>query len=531
MRNIFNKTIKFVKTRKKLSIVIAIIIIGAIFLVFRGNNSPVNSFVTAKKGSVTQEVSVTGKIKPVDSVDLAFERGGRISSIGASVGDKVNAGMVIASVDTSELYAQILQAQADLQAQKARLRELENGSRPEEISISEAQFESAKITLENARRGVIDALNNSYVSADNAVRNRADKFFSNPRGLNPTLNLIVYEQQLKTDIESSRYFIELNFSTWKSYLDSVTTNKDLYEYTENSFPYLNTIKTMLDKMAIVVNYSGNDSYKTEISLARTEISSAITNIYAAREKLNSAESNYVLAEKNLELKKAGYLPEQIAAQESQVNRADANVRLIQAQISKSSIIAPISGTVTKQDAKVGEIASAFSTIISIMSESAMEIEANVPEVDMVKVSVGNPVKVTIDAIQHETFVGKVTYIDPAETIIDGVVNFKIKVVIETKDPRIKSGLTANLDISTLSKEDVVIIPQYAIIENDEGTFVRKVISTPGSSALANITSGETKTEDVPVNIGLVSSDGMVEILSGLSEGDNVLNIGIKNTSK
>jgi len=526
-RNIFNKTILFIKTRKTLSITIAILSAVLLFVIFRGDGSPVNTFVTATKGTITQEVSVTGKIKPINNVELAFERSGRITNIGANVGDAVNAGKVLATIDTSELYAQVLQAQSELQAQKARLQELENGSRPEEISISEAQFESARISLENARRGVIDALNNAYMSADDSVRNKADKFFNNSKSRNPVLNLMVYEPQTKTDIENLRPMIETNFTAWKTYLNTVNINKDLYEYTENSFPYLNTIKSMLDKMALVVNAMGVDSYKTDISSARTEISSAITNIYTAREKLNTCESNYVLAQKNLELKRAGYLPEQISAQESQVNRADASVRLLQAQISKSSIVAPISGIVTKQDAKVGQIASAFSPIISVMSESAMEIEANVPEVDMVKVSVGNSVKITLDAISNETFTGKITYIDPAETIVDGVVNFKIKAVIETKDTRIKSGLTANLDISTLSKNDALIIPRYAVIENDNGTFVKKVISKPGSSALANMTSGNTKTEEVPVTLGLASSDGMVEIISGLSEGDAVLNVGIK----
>ncbi len=524
---IYNKTILFIKARRALSITLAILLIVLLFVIFRGNGSSVNSFVTVTKGTITQEVSVTGKLKPVDSVDLAFERGGRITNISASVGDTVSAGKVLASIDTSELFAQVMQAQADLQAQKAKLRELENGSRPEEISISEAQFESAQISLENARRGVVDALNNAYTSADDSVRNKADKFFSNPRGRTPTLNLMVYEPQLRTDIENLRPVVESNFSAWKSYLDTVDIHKDLYEYTENSFPYLNTIKSMLDKMAMVVNALGVDSYKTDISSARTEVSSAITNIYSAMEKLNNAESNYVLAQKNLELKKAGYLPEEISAQESQVNRADASIQILQAQIYKSSIVAPISGIVTKQDAKVGEIASTLSPIISIMSESAMEIEANVPEVDMVKVSVGNSVKITLDAIPNETFSGKITYIDPAETIIDGVVNFKIKAVIDTKDTRIKSGLTANLDISTLSKDNTLLLPQYAIIENNNGTFVKKAVSKPGNSTMANMTSGNTKTEEVPVKLGLTSSDGMVEIISGLSEGDAVLNVGIK----
>ena len=143
MRNILSKIVLFIKTRRTLSITLAILVIILLFFIFMGNGSPANTFVAVAKGTITQEVSVTGKIKPVNNVTLAFERSGRITSVGASVGDNVSAGKVLASIDTSELYAQILQAQADLQAQKAKLRELEYGSRREDISISEALFDSA----------------------------------------------------------------------------------------------------------------------------------------------------------------------------------------------------------------------------------------------------------------------------------------------------------------------------------------------------------------------------------------------------
>lgn len=527
LRNILSKIILFIRKHPILNTVLAILIVVALFFIFRGNNSSAESFVEVNKGTITQEVNVTGKMQASSSVELAFERSGRITSVRAKVGDKVLAGQVLASIDISELVAQLIQAQADMQAQKSKLQELENGSRPEEIYIQETQFDSAGTALADARRDLIDSLNSSYIAADDAVHNKVDKFFSNPRSNNPTLNIVVYNPQLKTDIENSRQLVEYNFAPWKSLITPVTGNSDLKLASENVFPYLNEVKDLLNKLADAVNTLGVDSNKTDVSTARTNIVSATSNLLAVKEKLNTAEANYFVAARNLELKKAGNLPEVISAQEAQVNRADASIQLIQAQILKSSIAAPIGGLVTKQDAKTGEIASAYSPLVTLISESTMEIEANVPEVDMAKITIGNPAKITLDALPNETFSGSVTYIDPAETIIDGVVNFKIKVIIEKPDIRIKSGLTANLDIKTLSKDNVLTLPQYAIIENDNGTFVKRAIGD-SSTALAKMTSSNTKTEEIPVTIGLISNDGTVEIISGLAESDKVLNVGIKS---
>ncbi|KKW31609.1 MAG: RND family efflux transporter MFP subunit [Parcubacteria group bacterium GW2011_GWC2_52_8c] len=171
------------------------------------------------------------------------------------------------------------------------------------------------------------------------------------------------------------------------------------------------------------------------------------------------------------------------------------------------------GVVTNLGYEISEVARPNTTAVSLISISGVEIEANVPEVDVAKVAVGNPVSITLDAIPGETFTGKVTHIDPAETVVDGVTNYKIKISFDAKDPRIKSGVTANLDIETLRKPNTLTLPQFGIVERDEGKFVRKLVN------------GEVK--EFPITAGIRSSDGYVEILSGVSEGDEVLNAGLK----
>ena len=280
----------------------------------------------------------------------------------------------------------------------------------------------------------------------------------------------------------------------------------------------------MDKLALAVNSLQNESYKTTVSSARAGISAALADISAAQEKLNTAESNYLVAQKNLELKQSGNQPETISAQEAQVQRAEAGVGLIQAQLAKTVLRSPIAGLVTKMDIEVGEIAPANTALAAVIAESALEIEANVPEVDIAKINIGNAVKINLDALPYENFTGRVVYIDPAETVIDGVVNFKIKIFFDQTDERIKSGLTANLDVKTLTKEDALVLPQFAIIENDRGTFVKKIASAgAGLAAAKNL----DQAQETPVKIGIRSPDGRVEVISGLAEGDSVLNIGLK----
>ncbi|MEN9341911.1 MAG: hypothetical protein RIQ54_167, partial [Candidatus Parcubacteria bacterium] len=181
----------------------------------------------------------------------------------------------------------------------------------------------------------------------------------------------------------------------------------------------------------------------------------------------------------------------------------------------SYIRSPINGIVTKQDAKLGEIATAGNALISVISSSNLQIESNVPEVDIGKLAIGNSVSITLDAFPGETFSGHVVAIDPAETIVDGVVNYKITVSFDELHEKIKSGLTANLRIVAQKKEGVLVLPQYAILENDNGSFVRIYDEA------------RRVTTDVPVFLGIRSSNGTVEIISGASEGQQVANIGAK----
>lgn len=475
--------------------------------------------LAAKRGTIVREVSVTGNIKPAESVDLAFEKSGRVAQVNVSVGDRVNIGGVLAMLDQSELSAQLLQAKANIQAQQAKLDELKRGTRPEEIRIGEVKAENARIAMEDANKGVVDAIQDAYTKSDDAVRNRADQFISNGRSANPQLSIQISDPQLEIDIEQKRLDMEKILMLWNIQLSGISTAGDLAEVITTAKQNLGAASSFLDTAALIVNsltpasnlsQTTINGWRSDISTARTNVNAAIANLSAADEKMRSAGSALTLAQNQLLLDRAGSSAEEISAQEALLKQAEANAAAVKAQIEKTFLYSPISGVVTRQDAKKGEIAPANAILVSLISEAKFEIEANIPEADIAKISLGDRAKVTLDAYGSDVeFEAAVAKIDPAETIIEGVATYKTTLQFARGDDRIRPGLTANIDILADKRENVIIIPQRAVQSSDGGKFVR-------------IDAGRPEPEERKVTTGLRGSDGNIEIIDGIREGEKVI---------
>ncbi len=285
---------------------------------------------------------------------------------------------------------------------------------------------------------------------------------------------------------------------------------------------LNNISSFLDDANLALNglsasasisQTTIDGWKTNVSTARTNINTSITDILAAEKAVKTAESDLFLAQQQLKLDEAGATEQDIAAQEAQVEKAQANVLDYEAQLAKTIIRSPIDGVISKQDAKVGEIFSANENIVSVISANKFEIESNVPEADIAKLKIGDSAKITLDAYGDSViFNAKVVKIDPAETIIEGVATHKTTFQFDEEDDRIKSGMTANIDILTDKRENVLVIPQRAVAARDTSKFVL-------------VDKGTKDFEERKIETGLRGSDGNVEVISGLSEGEWIAAIG------
>lgn len=519
----------------------AVIILGIILKTVAGDGATAVPNIKVARGTVVQEVSVTGKTKPVDSVNLAFERTGKVARIYTAVGARVRAGQVLVQLDAGDVAAQyrqqqaavraakanLAQAAAGVESQQARLRDLQNSTQTDE--------QSSKQSLQSYYNNGVIALKNAYATADDVARVKLAPLFSGTQNTSYQLTYSTCNLQAGTDAANQRTTLEHDLLAWGEelrVLDASPTNEQIELALPSGVTHLNVASIFLERTSDTLNTgcaSGfADTYRPVVNAARTSLNGAAAAVNNAAQAVSAQKLALQRLQNQFNINVAGSTADQVAMQMAAVKQAEASyeaqaamveqmqaaVQNIGAQLAKYTLAAPFAGLVTKQDATIGALAPAGTQLVSLISDDKLEVEANISEVDVGKVQIGNPVKITLDALAGEEFSGAVAYVNPAETIVDGVVNYKIKVLFAKFDPRFKSGLTANLAIETQRQENVLVLPQVTIMENDQGTFVKKLVNG--------------KEQEVLVKLGVRALNGDTELLSGeIVVGDDLINIGFK----
>jgi multidrug efflux pump subunit AcrA (membrane-fusion protein) len=126
-----------------------------------------------------------------------------------------------------------------------------------------------------------------------------------------------------------------------------------------------------------------------------------------------------------------------------------------------------------------------------------------------KVQLGQAVTLTIDSLSGWRATGNVSYIAPTAETTNDVVTYGVRVSFPDADQRVKVGMTANVDITTATKNDVLLVPNTALLPKGAGRVVR----VPNASGQG--------THEVDVQIGLTDGTN-TEIVSGLKEGDPIV---------
>ena len=171
---------------------------------------------------------------------------------------------------------------------------------------------------------------------------------------------------------------------------------------------------------------------------------------------------------------------------------------------------PTSGQITEINKEKGETTqpASQSAVISLLPLTPFQIEVDIYEEDVVKVNIGNSVDISLVAFPDQFFKGELIIISPVEKLVDGVVYYEVKIEFKEIPENIKPGMTADLTINTLSKENVLVIPVDAVIEKED----KKIVEVFKDGSI----------EEREVVTGLEDNDDMVEVISGLEEGENVI---------
>jgi len=515
----------FIRKKKYPLAIVALLVILVGYVYAAGQKKETLRYVRAERGTIISEVGVTGTIKPPHSLDFAFQTTGRIKKIYVTVGLRVAEGQTLASLDNNDIVAQLAQAEASVNAEEAALDQLNAGTKPEDIEVKRSKLAKAEQDLLNYYGSAPNVLNDAYAKANDAVRQQTDALFTNDEENNPLLTFAANSSQTQSDAQNQRYAARIALDAWQKELAGLTATSSaevMEEALRSGDTHLIVSRTLLYTLNNAVQSASSllqatittqyTTYKDYITTALNELNAAFTNIAALKQNIASQKVVVLQTQNELNSDLAGNRPEQIAAQAAKVKQARANVAYYQAQLAKTVLAAPFSGVITRVVLDPGDVVNTTDQVVSLIGTGAFQVEANIAESDIARIRVGNTATVTLDAYGPDViFHAKVIQIDLSSTVVEGVATYKATLQFTEEDSRILAGLTANVDILSDKKENVLFAPTRAIVTEDGRKYVTVLRDEKNRI-----------TEKVEIQTGLRGSEGTTEVVLGLAEGDKVV---------
>ncbi|MGE3662748.1 MAG: HlyD family efflux transporter periplasmic adaptor subunit, partial [Pseudonocardia sp.] len=465
-----------------------------------------------ERDTVSVSVSASGALSAVQAQNIGFSQGGQIVELPVKVGDVVAQGQLLARLDPFAAQQALNQAQAQLAQQQAELNKILNGN-----SIGQAERDLA------AAQDVLDA---TEANAD-AANEQAEKAVSSA-------------QKQVDDAERALDQARRSCTTTQS------ANSQFTPSTTSPAPTPTRTYTFQRQC------SESDA---AVSQAKTALVNAKTNLANAKKQedvtqtqgeisVANAQRSVVQAENNLDTARRNN-PADIAAQQAAVRNAAVQVTIAQQDLDNRTLLAPIGGTITSINGAVGEFlnsgtsttplapgsgaaipgvqsgvgasdasgavnvsAPGGSNFIVLGDVNSFQVVVPFEESDAAQVRSGQKVEVSFDAIPDLELPGTVLAVAPSGTAISGVTNYYVTVQLTETDDRLRDRQTAEANVLTQSVENVLSVPNAAVVRQGGQTFV-------------NVPGPDDNPMQVPFEAGL-QGDDRTEVKSGLTEGQEVL---------
>lgn len=361
--------------------------------------------------------------------------------------------------------------------------------------VNQALNAAATTTIDSPAETILTTIN-AAVNAVSATHSEMSNLYQVLVNTYPSSNLT------SSDISAYKTAVATQLSTVAADLSTLETARQ------------NLLDARLDRVSNLNSYDASVvTSEQAVAIAEANYNSAAatrdSSLLAAENQVNSAKASWELTKAQLEFKTAPARSYDVKAYQAQMENLAAAYNLAAENYEDTMLKAPIDGLISKINFDPGENISATETAVSLINDNGYKITVDISETDITKIHVDNQVDITLDAYGEDVlFTGSVSEIEPAETVIQDVIYYRVTILFDKFDQDIKPGMTANVTIRTASKNNILFIPRRAIIDQDDKKIVR-------------VLDGE-KIHEVEVQTGLRADNGLIEIISGLEEGETIV---------
>ena len=419
-----------------------------------------------KIGDIEETIPITGDIKALTEVNLSAKIPGRVTAVTAGEGDRVRAGQALVVLDPTDAESQVRSASAAVSAANARLSQA--------ITTAQAQERQSDAAIAQARAGLEIA----------------------------QAHLAVVRKGARTQ---ERLVAQNAVNTAKANLDNAESNYKRYQelYGQGA-----------------VSAQQLDTYRTQYDVAKAQYDSAVQQLSLIREgarpeDVEAAEGQAKQARESLRIARANASQvavrwEDVKGARAAVQQAEAALTSARQQLDYMSIKTTTSGVVASRSVEPGQIANPGMVLMTVVNLRDMYFEADLSEVEIGRVSVGQPVAVGIDALPGRGFAGRVAKILPVASTESR--NFAVRIHVPNPQGELRPGMFARGEIGVRIERNALLVPKDALVERYGDTTVFAV--------------ERNAVKAIPVRIG-VGNTGVAQILepTNLAPGQRVVTEG------
>jgi RND family efflux transporter MFP subunit len=466
------------------------------------------TLLTADSYANENALTLIGTVRAASEARITADRSGRVTSVPVNLGQSVAAGQVIATIENSSEQAAVLQAEGAYQAALAAraqsdLDELDRG-----VGVA-----SAQTALEAARESAVSTYRSAVTTNNAAVRGTIDPFFSDPDGFIP--GLTISGKGFTSELNAERVEYQDLLQQYRQQADTVSVDSDLTTELRDLNAYIDRTAEFLDTFIAVLELQTNDARFSNEQIAGfiTSFSSARSNLINLAASVEASATAIENAEDAVERARIADVRVSDAprASDAQVTQALGGLRAAQANLAKTILRTPISGTINQLSVQTGDFIGAQQQAALVANNNALEIVTYVSQAERDLLAVG-------DTLQVEGVTAIVTAIAPA---VDQTVG-KIEVRLAATSDDLQNGDTVTVTFVADSQAVVagpVIVPLAAVkfTQNDGEVFLVRdglLVSQP-------VTTGAVQGGGVVITAGLNSDQVFVADARGLQAGTAV----------
>ncbi|NDJ62546.1 MAG: HlyD family efflux transporter periplasmic adaptor subunit [Chloroflexi bacterium] len=486
------------------NLLIALIVLGG--LAFGALQALQNNQNTGQEGRAAQiidetvvavtdlqvSVNATGAVTPIRQVPLAFELPGTVAEVLVEEGDAVEAGAVLARLDTADLDAALQNAELALDLQLIAYEALTAPPRTEDLAVAEAGVQVAQASIGAAGSGpTAEQIEIARIQTEQA-RNQ------------------LWQAQLQRDLAT------MPQDSFSFSFDVASLIPDGTEISQETIDQINEALNGFLPSLPSVPVPSRESFSPGLTQAEFGVQIADSNFTAVQSEggdiagITSAQAALVAAQSQLDRLVDGASATDLEMAQLAVRQAELAVEATRTTVERGVLTAPFDGVVALNNLREGELPPTQGPSVLLVDQRGYYIEIAVDETDIVDIAMGQPVELRFDALPGTVIPGVVTRVAVAPTVLGQLVTYTVQVTLAPTNEPVRIGMSTTATIILDEVTEVLVLANR---------FIR--IDTDTDEAFVVIENDAGRFEEVPVVLGL-RSETESEIVSGLQAGDRVV---------